>query len=288
MFCSLGQLVLLLSFTSIGAAQQASLPSVGDQASGLGHLPIILWSVMRSGSTAISRAFAQRADTEVLFEPFIAAYYLGPEREHPRHLDLPPDERYTYEGVWDSLLAPQGGQAVVFAKDFAVALPRRMWDAQRMAKVRHAFLIREPYAAMSSMLKCVMEPDATGYTYFNETEMGYSELLPMFRFVTQDLGQSPIVIDHDDVMASPDAVLHLFTKALGITMDPAMLKWEKPLPASPELWSGFFERANTSTGFHPAGEKKRDTVIIHDPQIAEAAARASDIYEELRSYALRP
>ena len=40
---------------------------------------VIIWGVYRTLSSALSRSFLQRADTEVIFEPFSGAFYLGPE-----------------------------------------------------------------------------------------------------------------------------------------------------------------------------------------------------------------
>ncbi|CAE7941083.1 unnamed protein product [Symbiodinium sp. KB8] len=246
---------------------------------------IILWSIMRSGSSALSRSFLQRSDTKVLFEPFVSVYYLGPEREHPRHTDLPADPQYTYKKMWDQLLNPPGGESVSFAKDFAVTLPRRWWRSKEMAEVKHSFLIRHPEPAMTSMLRACKDPESTGYSYFNETEMGYSELVAMFEYVTKELHQVPPVIDHDDLMKQPEAVLRSFLGHLGLDFDERMLHWTEPLPPHPEIWAGFFENANRSTGFKPTRVERKSTEA--PAEIADAIARAMPAYSLLASHRLQ-
>ena len=247
---------------------------------------LVLWAIMRSGSSALSRAFAQRSDTLVLFEPFTTVYYLGPEREHPRHMDLPPDPQYTFEQVWAQLLSPPAGQTVSFAKDFATALPRAWWRSSKMAKVKHAFLIRHPAPAMASMLRACEDPESTGYSYFNETEMGYGELLAMFEHVTRELHQEPLVIDHDDLVEQPEAVLRTFLDKLGLEFDGRMLTWTEPLPRHPEIWAGFFEHANTSTGFKAATRVEPGSSEAPS-QIADAVARAMPAYDFLKAHRLQ-
>ena len=248
---------------------------------------IILWAPMRSGSSALSRAFAQRSDTLVLFEPFTSVYYLGPEREHPRHMDLPPDPEHTFEKVWAKLLSPPAGQPVSFAKDFAITLPRVWWKSSRMAEVRHTFLIRHPAPAMASMLRACDDPGSTGYSYFNETEMGFGELAAMFEHVTHHLHQEPLVIEHDDLVEQPEAVLREFMGKLGLDFDERMLTWTTPLPQHPEIWAGFFEHANTSTGFKTSGRRADHSATKSPPKIADAVERAMPAYNLLKAHRLQ-
>lgn len=53
--------------------------------------PIALWSVPRSISTAFERVFVERGDSEVLHEPFSAAYYHGEGRSSDRYADEEPN-----------------------------------------------------------------------------------------------------------------------------------------------------------------------------------------------------
>jgi len=154
-----------------------------------------------------------------------------------------------------------------------------------MNNARHTFLIRNPADAMTSMLRSITyDSHSTGYTYFNESEMSYGEMAVLFRFVTEELGQSPIIIDHDDLVANPEQILSRYLKALGLDFQPAMLHWTKPLPPHPEVWQGFFEQANTSTGFARRGSRQTEVPA----QLFQAVQQAMPVYEELRKHRLRP
>ena len=288
--CWLGTLLLFLAVAVLARAVGASKTAESDDSEKCEQpnaTRIILWAVMRSGSSALSRAFAQRSDTWVLFEPFTKVHYLGPEREHPRHMDLAPDPKFSYRNVWDELLAPPGGKAVSFAKDFASILPRRWWHSTEMARVRHSFLIRHPAPTMTSMLRAcgVDDRDRTGYSYFNETEVGFDDLLALYEYVTKQLHQEPPVIDHDDLVEHPEAVLRKLLSSLNLEFDDRMLNWTRPLPPHPEIWRGFFDNSNTSSGFKVG---KRDRVSAEaPPEIADAIARAMPAYDFLWSRRLQ-
>ena len=119
----------------------------------------MLWAVYRSGSSAIARAFGQRADTELFFESFTLVHFLGTDRENDRHKDIPADPRYNFEDLWKQISAgAQGARKKVFSqrqlharhapiafvKDFATSFPRWRWDAFPFEHAEHAFLIRHP------------------------------------------------------------------------------------------------------------------------------------------------
>jgi hypothetical protein len=94
----------------------------------------------------------QRGDTTLLFEPFTSVYFLGTDRESPRHKDIPVDISYTYANLWDQLTNKSNvrgstSRDIIFAKDFATSFPRWRWDSFPMDKVEHAFLIRNPREA---------------------------------------------------------------------------------------------------------------------------------------------
>jgi hypothetical protein len=89
----------------------------------------------------------QREDTKLLFEPFTSVYFLGSDRENPRHADIAADESLTYANLWEELTNKSSSSSIIFAKDFASTFPRWRWDSFPMDQVEHAFLIRNPKEA---------------------------------------------------------------------------------------------------------------------------------------------
>ena len=43
----------------------------------------------------------------------------------------------------------------------------------------------------------------TGWDHFEANEVGFKELYQMFRLVTEQVGQEPIIIDADDLLKQP-------------------------------------------------------------------------------------
>ena len=90
---------------------------------------VMLWGVYRSLSSAITRAFRQRDDTRVHFEPFIVSYYLSDERtsmriEDPKMIS----KANNYSKQWEKVLAPAlHNEKVIFTKDFPMCIPEERW-----------------------------------------------------------------------------------------------------------------------------------------------------------------
>lgn len=50
----------------------------------------------------------------------------------------------------------------------------------------------------------------TGWTYFDEAETGYADMTRLFDLVTGKLGQPPVVLDADEIVAAPEQLLRAF------------------------------------------------------------------------------
>jgi hypothetical protein len=95
----------------------------------------------------------QRSDTTVVFEPLSGAFYLGPDREHPRHMDEPVDPSKSYDAAWARVMTPDRAARLVVCKDFPMCLPRHRWAAAPLGELQHVFLIRHPRKTLASMLR---------------------------------------------------------------------------------------------------------------------------------------
>lgn len=107
---------------------------------------VIVWTCPRSRSTAFERAFLQRDDTHVFHEPFVDAFYFGPERQSPRYATKPVQLDKSYDATLARLMQPDD-RSVVLAKDMAYAISPlldRPDALELLANFQHAFLIRRP------------------------------------------------------------------------------------------------------------------------------------------------
>ena len=140
-----------------------------------------------------------------------------------------------------------------------------------------AFLIRHPKHSIPSYWRCTCPPldKVTGWDHFRPDEAGYDELRRLFDYL-REVGQvGPAVagqpatngvngtngehkgveiclVDADDLLDSPAAMIETFCKSVGIPYEPEMLNWDNEedhriAKEAFEKWKGFHEDAINST-----------------------------------------
>jgi hypothetical protein len=201
-----------------------------------------MWSGPRNISTAMMRAWENRADTQVTDEPFYAAYLATTGLDHPMRAEAiaaqPTDwqdcARHCAEGV---------GAPIHFQKHMCQHMVPEAplgW----MAACRHAFLIRSPQAVAASFHK--------GWPQMRLDDLGFRRQAELFDHVCQITGAAPPVLEARDVLEAPEAALRALCAALDVAFDPAMLAWPAGPRASDGVWAAhWYERVNQSTGFAP-------------------------------------
>jgi hypothetical protein len=141
-------------------------------------------------------------------------------------------------------------------------------------KFHFAFLIRHPKHSIPSYWRCTIPPlDAiTGFYNFMPSEAGYDEQRRLFDYLRscgqigpklagqdgeQKSGAVDIcVIDADDLLDNPSAILEQFCNSVGIEYSPSMLNWNNEedhahAKEAFEKWRGFHEDAINSTELKP-------------------------------------
>jgi len=211
---------------------------------------LAMWSGPRNISTAMMRAFENRADTAVWDEPFYAHYLATTGLDHPMH-----------EAVIDA--GETDAQAVVAACLAMPARPNRhgsiprFWFQKHMtvhmqpsipldwtADARNFFLIRRPEAVLASYHDRRADPGAD--------DVGFARQAELFDRIAQIQGSAPPVIDSDTVLAAPEATLRALCSALGISFDPAMLAWPPGPREDDGVWAAhWYASVETSAGFGP-------------------------------------
>ncbi|THW30456.1 hypothetical protein D6D23_00191 [Aureobasidium pullulans] len=147
--------------------------------------------------------------------------------------------------------------------------------AEILNKFHFAFLIRHPKHSIPSYWRCTIPPlDAiTGFYNFMPSEAGYDEQRRLFDYLRscgqigpklagQEAGEQKsgavdiCVIDADDLLDNPTAILEQFCKSVGIEYSPSMLNWNNEedhthAKEAFEKWRGFHEDAIHSTELKP-------------------------------------
>ncbi|MBV9287041.1 MAG: hypothetical protein JO288_04330 [Hyphomicrobiales bacterium] len=240
---------------------------------------LAMWSGPRNISTAMMRSFGARADCAVTDEPFYAAYLVATGLLHPMRDAVIASQPNDWRAVAAALVGPPPkGKAVWYQKHMTHhMLPE--FGRQWCDGLINAFLIRAPEAVLASYSR--KRDD------FTLEEIGLPAQAELFDRAADRLGHPPPVVESQDVLADPPALLALLCDACGVRYDPAMLSWAPGRRASDGVWApAWYEAVERSTGFDPP----REEVGLADlPDVLKPIAeRARPIYDRLAAYKLIP
>jgi hypothetical protein len=242
-----------------------------------GAVRIAMWSGPRNISTAMMRAFENRADCAVWDEPFYAHYLAETQLNHP----LAEDIIAAYETDWRLVAARAtgpvpvpGGKQIFYQKHMTHHILPHM-DLACLDGLRHAFLIRDPGRVLMSYVD--KRADVT------LDDLGFPQQQRLFDLLCAETGRTPPVLDADDVLADPEGMLRALCAALGISFEAAMLSWPAGGRDSDGLWAAhWYGAVEQSTGFAAPNPGSR-----HVPEhLAGILAAAEDIYQALRPHRL--
>ncbi len=209
---------------------------------------IAMWSGPRNISTAMMRAFENRADTVVWDEPFYAYYLQSSGLDHPmREAVIAAGEADDWRKVADGCTATPLGTnrhgnlaTVQYQKHMTHHMVPEI-DLAWMDQVTNAFLIRSPEAVLASY--------HDRHTKIELRDVGFREQAELFDRVAQASGTAPVVMESDDILADPDGALRRLCTGLGISFDPAMLSWPAGKRDSDGVWAAhWYKSVEASTG----------------------------------------
>jgi hypothetical protein len=232
-----------------------------------------MWSGPRTVSTALMRAWENRADTVVVDEPLYGFYLARTGIEHPGRDEVIASMSGDWRAVLDGLTrAPlPAGRSVYYQKHMTHHLLPEI-DRGALAGLTHAFLIRDPRRLLASYARVRSQPTLA--------DLGLAQQAEIFRAFGGP------VIDSADILRDPRGILEALCDALGVGFDPAMLSW----PAGPRptdgVWAKYwYDSVRRSTGFGPYRPPGDDPL----PARLEAlASQCQPFYAELASRRLRP
>jgi hypothetical protein len=229
---------------------------------------IAMWSGPRNISTAMMRAWENRADTVVTDEPFYAAYLAATGLDHPMRAEVIAAQSTDWQEC-GRFCAADADRPIHFQKHMCqhmIGAAPLGW----MAACRHAFLIRPPAAVAASFHK--------GWAGMGADDLGFRRQAELFDHVCQVTGAAPPVLEARDLLEAPEPMLRALCAALGVGFDPAMLVWPAGPRDSDGVWGAhWYARVNTSTGFAPfePPDQRQDQAL---------GAALEGIVEECQSY----
>ncbi len=225
-------------------------------------LRIAMWSGPRNISTAMMRAFENRADCVVSDEPLYGAWLATTGEAHPMAESVIDAMDCDWRSVTRRLSGPiPGGASVWYQKHMTHHLLPEMMEADWMARLKHVFLIRDPRQVVASYLNKRETVSAEA--------IGVPQQERLFELVCDELGQTPPIIDSGEFLNDPEGHLRALCDRLEIEFQPAMLAWPPGPRESDGVWAPhWYQKVWQSTGFGPPAEDL--------PELEGVAARVAE------------
>jgi hypothetical protein len=233
-----------------------------------------MWSGPRNISTAMMRAWGNRADTFVVDEPFYAFYLKATGKKHPGADEVIANGETDWRKIAAQLTGPiPHGRRIYFQKQMAHHLLPEI-DRHWIVDLTNCFLIRDPAEVIASYIK-KRDADLT------LDDLGFVQQAELFDFVGQTNAFAP-VIDARDVLENPRKILGLLCQAVGVEFDDAMLSWPLGLRETDGVWAKhWYGEVARSTSFQPYRPKNEPV----PERLCEIRYRCRECYERL--YQLR-
>ena len=233
-----------------------------------------MWSGPRNVSTALMYAFRQRPDTEVLDEPLYGHYLRTSGADHPgRDEILAAMETDGERVVREVLLASPTSAPVQFFKNMAHHL--RGLDRGFLDQMTHLLLTRDPREMLPSLAQHLPDPTLA--------DTGFEEQIELLEHEKR-AGRPPVVLDARELLLDPEGVLREACHRLGLTFEPAMLRWSPGPRPEDGVWAQYwYESVHASTGFAPYRPKTDPFPDYLEPLLDVCLP----YYERLSAHAIR-
>jgi len=236
---------------------------------------IAMWSGPRNISTALMRAFENRADAAVTDEPLYGHYLLATGLDHPGRDEVIAAQETDWRKVAAALTGPvPGGTRVWYQKHMAHhLLPEigRDW----LDRLTNCFLIRDPREVLASYVMTRAQPTIE--------DLGLPQQVEIFEHVRAQTGRVPPVLDARDALEDPRRALGLLCAAVGIPFSERMLAWpEGPRPTDGVWGRHWYAGVWRSTGFRPY----RPPATPLADELRPLAAACAPYYQMLHAHCL--
>jgi len=239
-----------------------------------------MWSGPRNISTAMMRAWGNRADTVVIDEPFYAYYLERTGKKHPGAAEVIARGETDWRKIVAQLTGPipesrhKGPSYIFFQKHMTHHLLPEI-DREWILNLTNCFLIRDPREVILSYIK--KNPELT------LDDLGFVQQCDIFDFVRDRTDSIPPVVDARDILQNPERTLRLLCIAVGVTFDKAMLSWPPGLRETDGIWAKYwYQEVARSTSFQPY--KPRDGKV--PAGLHEIYQHCQDCYQKLYQHRL--
>ena len=228
-------------------------------------LRLAMWSGPRNISTAMMRAWENRADTAVVDEPFYAYYLQATGDDHPGKAEVIADGETDWRRVIAQLTSDvPDARPIFYQKQMTHHLLPEV-DREWLLGLTNCFLIRDPREVIHSYVKKNHTPTVA--------DLGFVQQAEIFDFLRAATGATPPVIDAREVLENPRRMLQRVCATVGVAFDEAMLSWPPGLRATDGIWAKhWYTEVERSTSFR-----------AYAPQNVEVPEHLRAVHDECRA-----
>jgi hypothetical protein len=232
---------------------------------------IAMWSGPRNISTAMMRSFGARSDTAVCDEPLYACYLAATGAPHPGAQEVIASQPTDWREVVRYLTGPvPDGRPVWYQKHMSHhLLPQieRTW----IRGLRNAFLIRSPKAMLASLARVIDRPQLE--------DTGLAQQVELYDWL-RGQGQTPPVVDGEDILTDPDRMLARLCEALALPFARDMLSWAPGPRPTDGVWARhWYDSVANSSGFTPYRPREVELPPVVAPLLEPCQALYDRLYE---------
>ncbi len=198
---------------------------------------VFLWSTPRSLSTAFERSIRTLKNGRVFHNPFAKARYCGPDRTISEFAEFgvttedvygPVEPNSSYKEIIAGMSPPyEKDCAFVFANVTPHFIEDRFEEVilyEGFKDFLHTFLIRDPHKMVPSLYQILL--DLFGRNYLSPNRGEYQQMLELYDLIVKQFNTSPIVLDADDLLRDPEAMMRSYCEKCNLPYDENMTKWE--------------------------------------------------------------
>ena len=235
---------------------------------------IAMWSGPRNLSTAMMYAFSARSDCAVIDEPFYATYLTETGLVHPMQQAILDSQPRNAKDVIKQCLGDTPNNKPHFYQKHMTHHMLETIELDWLSELTNVFLIRHPARVVASYQAKRENPTLE--------DIGFIQQLRLLRYVRDNLGQTPIVVDSDRLLENPEEALRKLCCAIGIDFQPSMLSWPAGGNTADGAWAPhWYESVWKSTGLTASPQKPLP--LLNDA-LNQVAEQAMPYYVEMKRY----
>lgn len=220
----------------------------------------------------MERIMLERGDLITFHEPFLYLHYVHDAKKKLAYFDIDPTHPTSYTDIKQMILCAAKTKPV-FVKDMCYYVAGYILEDQEFLRgIKSTYLIRDPRQSLISYYQ--LDPDLTS------EEVGLESQYKQFCLTADLTGETPVVIDADDLVNDTEATMRAYCRALGIGFLEHSLSWSQELPEQWRHVAGWHGDLSGSGGIR---KPKKDIMKLEDiPRLQKLYDHHLPYYEKLR------